>query len=72
MLPGEFLASVAVSEQVSLEDLRRRPEAEALARRGVNACAEMTEFLLRKYVWIGVAGEPTSETLAGVLHGTFR
>ena len=45
-LPGEFLSFVAASEQVGLEDLGRRPEAQALARRGVQACAEGAQFPL--------------------------
>ena len=54
-LPGEFLASVAASEQVGFEDLGRRPEAEALARCGIEAGTELTEFVLRERIRIGVA-----------------
>ena len=70
-LPGEFLPSVSTSEQVGFEHLGRGAEAEALTRRGVEACAELTELLLGESVRIGVAAEPASETLVGVLDGTF-
>ena len=70
-LPGEFLPSIAASEYVSLEPLGRRSEAEALARRGIEARAELTELLLGKRVRIEVAAEPSSETLVGVLDGAF-
>lgn len=70
-LPGKFLASVAASEQVGLEHFRRCSEAEALARRGVQASTEGAQFFLRQAVRIGVAAEPSSETLVGILHGPF-
>ncbi len=70
-LPGKFLASVAAAEQVGLEHLGRRAEAEALARRGIEAGTELTKFLLRKRVRIGVATKPTSQSLVGVLNRTF-
>lgn len=54
-LPGEFLASVAASEQVGLEHLGRGPVAQALARRGVQASTEGAQFFLRQAVRIGVA-----------------
>ena len=54
-LPGKFFASVAASEQVGLEHFRRCSEAEALARRGVQASTEGAQFFLRQAVRIGVA-----------------
>ena len=70
-LPGEFLASVAAAEQVGREHLGGGAEAEALARRGIEGCEELTEFFLREAVRIGVAAEPSSEPLVGVLHSPF-
>lgn len=70
-LLGEFLPSVAAPEQVGLEDLRRRPEAQALARRCIEAGTELTEFLLGERVRIGVAAQPASEPLVGVFHSSF-
>ena len=70
-LPGEFFPSVAASEQVGLEHLGRSAEAKAFARRGIEARAELPEFLLRKRVGVGVAAEPTSKSFIGVFHSTF-
>lgn len=57
-LPGEFHASVAASQQVGLEYLGRGVEAEALARRGVEACAQLTELLLgKRFGWVSRQSE---------------
>jgi hypothetical protein len=55
LVVGKFLASVAASEEVGLEDLRRRPEAEAFAPLGGEAGTELEEFFLRERVRIGVS-----------------
>ena len=54
-LPGNFLASVAASEQVGSEHFGGGAEAETLAGRGIQARAELTEVLLGERVRIGVA-----------------
>jgi hypothetical protein len=61
-LSGEFCCPIAASEQVGLEDLRGCPEAEAFARRGIEARAELTEILLGERVRIGliVGSRPTA------------
>jgi hypothetical protein len=70
-VPGEFFPSVSQSEQVGLEYLGTGAEAEVFARRGIEAPAKLTELLLEKRVRVGVAAEPASELLVGVLYGTF-
>ena len=70
-LAGTLLASVAASEQVGLEDLGGCPEAEAFARRGIQASAKRAQCLLGQAVRIGVAAEPTPKPLVGVFHRTF-
>ena len=66
-LAGQSGAPMAATEEVGLEHLGGGTEAEAFAGCGVQPGTELSEILLGQAVRIGVAAEPATQPLVGIL-----
>jgi len=62
---------MAAPENIGLEHLGGRAEAETFAGGGVQPGTQLSEILLGQAVGIGIATEPTSQPLVGILNRPF-